>query len=121
MSAIVRWCMHELESPAHRNTSTMNTKSFDTRPKNTHEGVIVLFRRNAVGVKLFGDVRLKPDLRNARPFRWLTKRPCRISGRDRFERGKRLHGSAGASHSRDRENPFSFSTSLISRMTASIV
>ena len=36
-----------------------------------------------------------------------TKRPCTISGRDRFERGKRLHGSAGASHSRDRENPFS--------------
>ena len=36
-----------------------------------------------------------------------SKRPCTISGRDRFERGKRLHGSAGASHSRDRENPFS--------------
>ena len=35
-----------------------------------------------------------------------AKRPCTISGRDRFERGKRLHGSAGASHSRDRENPF---------------
>ena len=36
-----------------------------------------------------------------------AKRPCTISGRDRFERGKRLDGSAGASHSRDRENPFS--------------
>ena len=35
-----------------------------------------------------------------------TKQLCTISGRDRFERGKRLHGSAGASHSRDRENPF---------------
>ena len=36
-------------------------------------------------------------------LRGCSKRPCTISGRDRVERGKRLHGSAGASHSRDRD------------------
>jgi hypothetical protein len=40
----------------------------------------------------------------------MTEGPCTISGRDANQRGERLRGSAGASHSRELENPFSRAT-----------